>query len=205
MEYFLYKAYYKNSKSKFASFIRLKQRLQGLKWPFSEYSHEEIVFAYSDDLEVLRIVRKIREIYGDSNMNTPVLQRDDYFKARSLWFSSSESDGWCRFKFIRDNKDNWDFFKVEVSREEYIEALKFCTKFDDYEYGWTKIIFLQVFKTFWFIKQKTFFCSEICVIISQVFAWMYKWENSILMNPWQSAEYADKFEQNKWVWVQNIS
>lgn len=210
--YHIYLSFYKHSKSTFASFIRAQQRLQWIPYPFANYSHEEIVFGYVDDPEVFSLIKKIKEIYADDiisfwfkNLNTGIRDRKNYFKQRWLWFSSSESDGGCRFKFIEDNKNNWDFFKVEVTREQYLSALRYSMGFDDYSYGWTKIIFTQALKTLWFIKAKTFFCSEISTIISQRDFNMFEWINSIEINPWKAAWLLDKNHQTKWEWVKHIS
>lgn len=179
-------ANYKNSKSLFAKFIRFQQRyIQWLPMDNARFTHSEIVFCYNDDIEILNKIKEIesfwtkwkwREFYLDENL---LFKK---FKSNNLWFSSSEEDGWTRFKFIKDDKNNWTYNIIEVSKEEYLNVLDYCIWEDNNPYWWLSIFFTQALKTLWFVDKKSPFCAQIVTQALQKI-WYLCWYNSIQINP----------------------
>lgn len=203
MKYILYIAQYCWGKTRFSKYIGMQQRFQDIPEPFSSQTHSELVFWYNDDLEVLRRVRQLQSVYGDDNMNLNAGQRDSYFEERWLWVSSSEVDKGARFKFIRD-RGNWVFFKMEVTREQYMSALILATHYQGNPYAWTKIIFTQVLKTLWFSNMRSHFCSELVTILLQVSCGMYAGVNSIQENPGKLGWHTDKYHRDKGEWIKHF-
>lgn len=95
-------------------------------------------------------------------------------------FSSSERDGWVRFKKIEFRKENWDIIDYYVWKDEvnklYNKAKLECWK--KYDFKW--ILFSIIFKYNVHSKDK-WFCSEIC--------WSLLWvNNSNTLTPWDLFE-----------------
>lgn len=172
-------AKYKHSKSKFASFIRMQQRLQDLGY-HAQYSHAEIFLSPSPLLEAL--LEKV-DILNKDNFNSNKENKTKLIKAW-VWFSSSESDWWTRFKFIEDNKWNWDYDELEVTAEQYKTIVQACIDRNYRRYGWGWIIFTQALKTLWFKNNKAPFCSQVVLEVLQEI-WLFAWFNSIETNPWK--------------------
>ena len=78
-----------------------------------------------------------------------------------LSFSSSEVDGWVRFKEIKFKKKNWDFIDIEISNMDYNRVWGFCNIQEWNSYNWAWIFFAQIlnFRKKW---DWDWFCSEIC-------------------------------------------
>lgn len=190
--YKIWVAKYKHSKSIFSKFIRFKQKYQDL-WPDSIYSHSEIVLLYSkqayDLIKNLDVLTPWNFICIDS-------EKESYFKKFNLWFSSSEEDGWTRFKFINDDKWNWDYDIIEVTREQFIAILKACNKRNYRRYWWLAIIFTQALKTFWFKNKKAPFCSQVVLEVLQEIG-LFAWENAIEVNPWQLSSLTSNWKLQK--------
>lgn len=177
-------AKYKNSKSTFASFIRFQQTyLQRIPWDHWKYSHTEIYFYPVEDNEIIREIRSIGTAHWLNNESLSIDKRQDKFLERWIFFSSSEIDNWTRFKFILDNKWNWDYDIFVITRDEYLSALKYCKENDWKPYGWTSIIFTQVLKTLWFVRRENPFCSQITIQVLQQCLHLYCGYNSIEINP----------------------
>lgn len=203
MKYTIKIASYKNSKSIFASFIRFQQRfLQGLPKRNSRFSHSEIVFCYNDDPEVLERLKKIENFKGaDKNIDTFENRKKD-FQTFNIWFSSSEVDGWSRFKFIPQYKawkkgliENWVFNELEITKKEYLAMLDYCISQDNNAYGWFSIIFTQGLKTLWFVDRNSPFCSQITLQALQVIG-LYAGVNSIETNPGKLSLLVEKIKKD---------
>jgi len=77
-----------------------------------------------------------------------------------LFFSSSETDWWVRFKKIKPKKRNWDFIEIEITNSQYDKILKFCKSQENNNYNFTGIVLAQICNLN--IKKDTeWFCSEI--------------------------------------------
>ena len=139
MNYIIRIAFYKNSKTKFWWAIRFKQKYIDKLWEYSKYSHTELVFKYTDDINIQSIVGGLflwMKSYEYSQ---------DSFKKYNLRFSSSEVDWWTRFKYIEDDKWNWDYHDITVTKEEYLKVLNFCISNNNKKYDYIAIIFSQIF------------------------------------------------------------
>ncbi len=170
-------ASYKNSKSVFGKVIRLQQRLQGFGPEFAQFSHSEFVFCYVDDKEVCV---KLNEISSIKNNLKP---REEEFKEKNLWFSSSEQDWWTRFAFIEDNKNHWSYQDIEVTKEQYLALLDFYIERDWLPYAWWSIFFTQALKTLWFKSYKSLFCSETVLLWLQKVLKIMCWIDAVTCNP----------------------
>lgn len=82
-------------------------------------------------------------------------------------FSSSEQDGWVRFKRIEWNPDNWDFITLEIWDKKYNKLYKYAQKQAWNSYNWLWIFFAQWFNKNW-KGNNTFFCSEIVTTLLQL-------------------------------------
>ena len=156
MEYEIKIPFYKDSKTPFGWGIRQKQKYINRLWKYSKYSHTEIIYCYIDDKDVLDKMAEIENIYWCKRIWDRIDDNstmEDYLKEYNLWFSSSEKDGKTRFKFIEDNKNNWDFITIKVTKEQYLKALDFCISQDWKSYDYLAIVFAQLFKTFWFYRK----------------------------------------------------
>jgi len=165
-------ASYKNSKTAFSSLIRTQQYYQGLPNGFWEDSHSELVFKGLTNEEWDKI----------KNLQFGTRQRDqDIFKGykNSVFFSSSERDGGCRFKRISPKIDNWEFIEVEIPNEVFQSMFNEALRLEGRLYGWAGIIFAQALgyniKESWIARLKLrcsivlpirpyfgHFCSEVC-------------------------------------------
>ena len=186
MEYEIKVASYKNSKTFFWKWIRFKQKYIDKLWEFSKYSHSEIVFPYyKDDMSDINDV--YFQIYKKANFPYDFDEFKFKFKSYKLWFSSSELDRWSRFKFIDDWKGNWDYTTIEVTKEEYLKTLDFCISQEGKKYDYWAIVFAQLFKTFWFYKKDSWFCSE---IVTSALQKMHRlcWIDAIMISPWRLAK-----------------
>lgn len=167
-------AFYRHSKTLFWKLIRRQQRVLGLPEKYARYSHAEIVFMYDE---------KIKKHY---NHILDIQWGRECISNYGLSFSSSEMDGWCRFKAIEWNYNNWNFVDIEVTREEYIDLLKFCRKENWNKYNTIWIFFAQILN--YNKKRKgTWFCSEIVTRALQEI-WKLCTLNSLFTNPWELAQ-----------------
>ncbi len=75
-------------------------------------------------------------------------------------FSSSETDGGCRFKMIAFKEENWDFVEIPTTPEQEEKIMEFCEFQNGNRYNKVGIFFAQILN---FNKKKngTWFCSEI--------------------------------------------
>jgi hypothetical protein len=188
MHYIIRVAFYKNSKTNFWKAIRFKQKNIDKLWEFSKYSHVELVFKWDYVNTILKskqdIFSRIFSIVLNTNMKC--YSFDDWLKY-GLRFSSSEVDWWTRFKFIDDNKWNWDYHDIEVSKQQYLDVLNFCIKQNNKRYNYVWIVFAQIFKTLLFYKKDSWFCSQV------VTAWLQEikrlcWVDAISISPWRLAK-----------------
>lgn len=79
-----------------------------------------------------------------------------------MWWSSSEYDKGVRFKEIVDDKGNWDYVDLKVSKAEYDKVYAWCEEQNTNRYNWFWIFFAQVLNTRWFVKVGDLFCSQWC-------------------------------------------
>lgn len=176
-------ALYKDSKSLFSSFIRFQQRfLQWLPQRNARFSHTEIIFCFEKDEDVIKRIDKIENIYFWKTNRRIETGRFLLFERFWLWFSSSEQDHWTRFKFIEDSKENWIYYEVEITKEQYLKALDYCIWESENAYWWLSIIFTQALKTLWFVDRESPFCSQIVLQALQQIHF-FCGENAIEVNP----------------------
>lgn len=169
--------FYKHSKTYFGRAIVKQQKALGISWRYNLYSHVEIMFPYKEEFD--RYYDQVKKIHNSVDM-------DKYW----LCFSSSEQDGWCRFKAIDINRDNWDYCDIEVSNAEYLEMFEFCRRQNWNKYNKVWIFFAMILN---FNKKKrgTWFCSEIVTRILQIIG-VWCTLNSLFARPWQLAEYLEE-------------
>lgn len=186
---------YKNSKSFFAKLIRFKQRyINKLPKRYSRLSHSETMFPFYQNKKIINRLKKLQFLNEDKNelySNNEVIE---LWKKRGLWFSSSEVDKWTRFKFINDNKWNWEYHEIEVTEKEYIKMLDFSIRQNWNAYNFFWIFFTQVLKTLWFRRIGDRFCSQITLRTAQEIC-MYAGIDAITVSPWQLAYM---LENKKW-------
>jgi hypothetical protein len=103
-----------------------------------------------------------------------------------LSFSSSEEDGWVRFKKIKWKPVHWDFLEIEVDEEDYYKMLNFAKKQEGNAYNWFWIFFAQFLWLNWFRKERDFFCSEIVTKTLQIACYMCFYD-SLFISPWKLA------------------
>ncbi len=177
-------ASYIHSKTMFGKWIRFKQRyIDKLEGRYSRVSHSEIVFVYNDNKEVLKRLKRLENnVRWDNTLTEPEL-----FKNNNLWFSSSEVDNWTRFKFIEDNKSNWIYYDIEVTKEDYLKMLDFAISQQGQKYNWLWIIFAQWLWVNWFRKKNDWFCSQITLSTLQQI-WLYCWIDAVNISPWKLAQ-----------------
>ncbi|CAB4142483.1 hypothetical protein UFOVP434_13 [uncultured Caudovirales phage] len=83
----------------------------------------------------------------------------------SLCYSSYESEGGVRFKFIYLNPEKWDIIRFEIPDEKFESLLAEAAKHSGSKYDWAGIF---KFVMPWVKEKPTrFFCSEIQVYIIQ--------------------------------------
>jgi len=100
-------------------------------------------------------------------------------------FSSSEQDGWIRYKMIEFTKQNWDYINIEVSEEQYDAVKLFCDRQVWNKYNWYWIVFAMALNIN--IKRKgDWFCSEIVTRALQE-AHILCTESSLFVDPWKLA------------------
>lgn len=106
-------------------------------------------------------------------------------------FSSSEVDGWVRFKEIDWNTENWDFIEINISQKREAKIRNFCNKEIWNRYNKTGIFFAQILN---FNKKKhwTWFCSEIVTRALQE-ASMLCTTDSLFTKPWELAMILEKY------------
>jgi hypothetical protein len=106
-------------------------------------------------------ILKFIEIFDNvGNRIETMWEKEMLVKQFGLWFSSSECDNGVRFKTISDDKDNWDYMKVDCDKFATKEIVDFCISQAGNEYSKVGIFFAQILN---FNKKKNgqWFCSEI--------------------------------------------
>lgn len=100
-------------------------------------------------------------------------------------FSSSETDGWVRFKHISWKTENWDFIHINLSEKKKKKIYDFCKKQEWNRYNKVGIFFAQILN---FNKKRkgTWFCSEIVIRALQEVG-MLCTIDSLFTKPWELA------------------
>ena len=152
-------ASYKWQKTFFSRVIKLKQRIfWKLSMNYARYTHTEIVFM--DDYDMMKNCECVRQFHH-------IWKEEEVFKEHWLSFSSSEKDGWSRFKFIEWKKDHWDFYEIELTDEQYKKVFSFCKSISGRKYNWRGIALAQWLN--WNVKKEwSYFCSEAVTTALQV-------------------------------------
>lgn len=170
-------AFYKKSRTLFWGLIRFQQRRKWIPERYSRYSHVEIVFMYDEKFQgQYRMIDDIHWVDSIDNFG--------------LSFSSSEVDGWCRFKAIDWKTEHWDFVDLNVSQSDYAKMLNFCRKQNGNRY-WTIAIFFAQVLNFNKKRNGTWFCSEIVTRTLQEM-WMLCSMNSLFTKPGELAEELER-------------
>ncbi len=101
-------------------------------------------------------------------------------------FSSSEMDGWVRFKQIERKSANWDFIDIYISKKQYNKLYKFAQKQAGNSYWRWGIFFAQALNINlkW---ENTYFCSEIVTILLQLahISDRICFKSALFVTPWQ--------------------
>ena len=194
-KYIIELKWYKNSKSFFGGLIRVKQRyLMKMPKRYSRLSHSELALWSYDDKEIIKRLNKIESIYFWKSNETKIFnysKRKEYFEKYKLWFSSSETDGWSRFKFIQENKENWVSYKFIFTKKEYLKILDFCIIQEGQAYNTLGIIFWQALGVQWFRRYGDWFCSQISLAALQQVK-IFCWIDAISQTPGQLQYLAEK-------------
>ena len=160
--------------------IKIKKIFQSMHW---KYSHAEIVFCDLREDEKKKISKTGFLCSKPSNWGKKDTKYWDIEKLHQnrIFFSSSETDGGCRFKNIIPKSGHWDFEEIEISEESFQKILAKAISLNGKKYSKWGIIFAQALNLNHSDSDR-YFCSQVVSILlheiygtnfSQKFFWKY--------------------------------